>query len=1576
MPKNEKKEKITEGSSGLRARLTGFCSSTKEAVTEKIWGTISAIFSVEESEELNKKIPTVVQDDSEPSDEENSYFESSDEESSYFEPSDEEDTFSDISISALPDPEQLLEQRKARLYWTDEVLENNTHYQGTKTIVQQQKDGTGVYKTSTQIYCGQWKQDKKHGYGCQVYNSVDDDLHLLRELGRWSNGELRDGYVVARLPFENRLVASIIYQGIYCSGKREGLGELIIQMKNREAYSVVARWLNNKMEKTIEHGIKIAENKILVDLSQWIVDESTEANGNLLFSLARFLKGNGSNNANLTKVIDRLPDDCDKNFTQSLMKLNDLHQLIDTTKIYFAHPSDYAKANVVNTLRNQLNIVTVKFRRDLFRALRDPSFDFSQSNESIREVIDCIYTSINSSSEEVVFFVKASHIRFFLEMLNWVLHESSQFEHDFREKFINQYAGYLKGKWEKYLEEVKRKKIRFSEKIQNNLNCLLSLFKLQTVILKHLYQLEEKNILRQEKHHITLDESALPDTLAAGMLKYYYNTTLQFLDNYDFWYQLERDRAPQAIVFRWVGGKQSDFNMVNTVDIKYCSAEIDKQVWIHLNYFNHKIISNNVFGQIFKTEENFIKFIQQSNSMYENWREIFQLLLRYKLFVLHEGDFYSESLLSKKIEQLASVNEIELFSSILDVYLTHHVEESRLMNALTSLGYNKKLKSFRQFKIAYDTSIKKVLDIKCETRKSHDFFVQLNDFLIQLQFLSYEWFVDDKTCQTLINPAVSSEIAQQYISQVNATTQMHRISSVNEFKPAHLALFENTPHYVFDFLTQIVELIFQVKFSNKQTGDGELLTAYTSLIKTSLQLLVYFSQQQTMLIKNKESSLEEFVNKLVEPMRHIARDNSTLQDIIRKCGLIERYILFTRQIEQIDLDSAIKKFKERGTDILPEEEESLRHCFQAYKDKFSEFLKGYIDTHSSEERKQEVKSIIEKTSNLSIDREGKALVSWTYEQRKKYIPQVLAGVSVILSLQESGFLKKHTAYSTDGYFLQPHCIQILGALRLLAVDNRGKITNHLGEILTGQGKSWVLGLTAVIIALTGNRVMTVCYSETLTQRDRNNFNDLFKCFHVKEKITYCTLDKLSHYSVTLGSNYDMDDLIRLLLSNKRPQLSLTLPNISNTVLLVDEVDVLFSLLGKSRRICVIDVRDVFSQLQKRIWQAVKEGTLDKEQFMPTIDFIEGDGALSKHVCMRYHVNQMLDAAKNCQSDTTFRLNPSSGNVERLTKEEKYSSHSYLGYYNSFHYLRLCDKAKRDYGKAMKERYGYLQVSSGIFSYIELAKQYPLMLGVSGSLKQLVCEEKKVLTEFNIQKNSYYPTFFGKSLLKFDSKKKEHFQLVEGKTNWTNIVIQQAQIMVEKGQSVLIFFETHAELKAFYEEHARAKLGKVLLLEPETEFSKKESIVNGESGLPKRVTLLTRGYGRGEDFRASAATNKNGGMHVIQTFLSIDPKEETQIQGRTARKNNPGSYSLVLHLKQVETVLGKAVDKNISFETLAAWRENKFREEFREKSKQAKAITERHNMTMQLRNEIYGFFSQKKKGTRENLLSQLHGLTLK
>ena len=110
---------------------------------------------------------------------------------------------------------------------------------------------------------------------------------------------------------------------------------------------------------------------------------------------------------------------------------------------------------------------------------------------------------------------------------------------------------------------------------------------------------------------------------------------------------------------------------------------------------------------------------------------------------------------------------------------------------------------------------------------------------------------------------------------------------------------------------------------------------------------------------------------------------------------------------------------------------------------------------------------------------------------------------------------------------------------------------------------------------------------------------------------------------------------------------------------------------------------------------------------------------------------------------------------------------------------------------------------------------------------------------------------------------------------------------------MVFFDSKKKLDEFKESENLASIKSQVQLMTE-EIS---STPNEKDMLIKRatssgqITLLTKVFGRGTDFACrDHNVISNGGVHVIQAFLSKEHSEEIQIMGRTARQGKDGSFS--------------------------------------------------------------------------------------
>ena len=99
--------------------------------------------------------------------------------------------------------------------------------------------------------------------------------------------------------------------------------------------------------------------------------------------------------------------------------------------------------------------------------------------------------------------------------------------------------------------------------------------------------------------------------------------------------------------------------------------------------------------------------------------------------------------------------------------------------------------------------------------------------------------------------------------------------------------------------------------------------------------------------------------------------------------------------------------------------------------------------------------------------------------------------------------------------------------------------------------------------------------------------------------------------------------------------------------------------------------------------------------------------------------------------------------------------------------------------------------------------------------------------------------------------------------------------------------------------------------------------------PGNIIFATNLAGRGTDIKLTDEVERNGGMHVILTFLPDNQRVEEQALGRTARSGQNGSGIIIMKCQFNKIIItnkeGKEVEINKIFEVISILREYKEKE---------------------------------------------------
>jgi len=545
------------------------------------------------------------------------------------------------------------------------------------------------------------------------------------------------------------------------------------------------------------------------------------------------------------------------------------------------------------------------------------------------------------------------------------------------------------------------------------------------------------------------------------------------------------------------------------------------------------------------------------------------------------------------------------------------------------------------------------------------------------------------------------------------------------------------------------------------------------------------------------------------------------------------------------------------------------------------------------------------------------------------IPKLLALVFAYWSLDF--FLEHKDELDTKGgnelAIMQPHTVQVVCILRLLGSHGSGKIAkNHLAQVPTGEGKSVILSVTAVVLALCNFDVDIACYSATLSKRDREAFSRLFDGFRVQHRIRHGTFEQLADRLIK-SVHGDVRELTSAHLKGDSlpgpPQRQAR----SSAVLLIDEVDAFLdpTFIGKEYRPSCALHDPTIGALMRHIWASPE---LSVEELC---DSDEYQAVLAANIVDAEHEWFVRDAVARMQaSAASFRDSPK----EHVLRDGKIgykhcdsvSFEKNLGYTTNAAYIYEYERGELTEQDMLNNLPFFITSAEFAYAAIPSRQYYDCILGVTGTLDTLPESDLRILQEqYKIEQHTYLPTMFGDRSDNF--RPGSDVGVVYNEADHHIAVGQEVQERIKASgeasapdgqRAVLVFFPDMSSLQDFARSSVCSELRRhyrVNILTEHTRLTDALAFIKRATS-EGQITLLTPSFGRGTDFALlDEGVKKNGGVHVMMTFFPLEKAEEVQIRGRQGRQGEKGSVSMRLCMPQLEAL-------NVREEDVRSWAESK------------------------------------------------------
>ena len=642
--------------------------------------------------------------------------------------------------------------------------------------------------------------------------------------------------------------------------------------------------------------------------------------------------------------------------------------------------------------------------------------------------------------------------------------------------------------------------------------------------------------------------------------------------------------------------------------------------------------------------------------------------------------------------------------------------------------------------------------------------------------------------------------------------------------------------------------------------------------------------------------------------------------------------------QQNDIDSLIEELKERNSDIE-----------NSYLDKLKEYIQRIRKAYNCPIECVSYEENISKDKISNFDKND--IIKWSKSKRTKDLIKndesfLIEALAVI-----NGAYHIDTQSKCDGGY-DIRDVQLLSVLTmLLKPKNKGRFC----QINTGEGKSSIVSILGTIKALQYKYVDILSSSIVLAKRDAEEKTNFYSLFGLSVSST--DDEDCYNSNIVYGDSLGFEgDTLREIFNNGGKRLKNKERGF--VIMIVDEVDSLYiDNLSASTRLCApFPSYSFLTILYPWIYNNLNviDNLIEKKQFA---DFREENRE-------KFTVNKLKEIVRHLikENEEGFQLENERINIivpKNLKEfielqidgwcESAFQAKHYFK--ENYHYV-IAKEKDEGMDNLLKEngfipRHNYLispvdYANTGVVSlHMQWNNALSQMLQIKHGLK-ITTEDLTTtyLSHYNFlrkyvhkdennifgvtgtlgnkESQSLLSTLFNIEVCIIPPFKPSRYISLLAKTGftkreeWKEAIMKDIELNVERQRVVLVICYTIEEADELYDNLKSRKYDENKMLKYQRNDIQNDDISRKHDA--GEVIFATNLAGRGTDISLTDLVEKNGGMHVIVTFLPSNERVEQQAVGRTARSGKNGSGNLIVNeqrsIKELKRIRDYREDQRI------------------------------------------------------------------